>query len=249
IYIPDSFDKPHMVLTDYRCYMRYERGKNPMAINQIEDAIRSREKNSEKIREYLDKRHRELQKLVKNNSAINFSIVPHFLEKERFDIFSPKTEKAVDLFMRNNIVKGRFLPTFDGFISSDRGDDFEYRQLLIQSTGYLELFLFIPYRDKLPATWFSDELMKFFETAAEFYSELDLFFKGWFHAEFFNMINFSLKLDEKNRREQNKLIVNKEGYFSLPNIGFSDFTRDYTDINRKANDFLWRKFGLSRSYL
>jgi predicted HTH transcriptional regulator len=249
IYIPDSFEKPHMVLQDYRCYIRYERGKNPMTIHQIEDAIKGREKNSEKIREFLSKRNKELQKLVKNNSAINFSIVPNFLEKERFDIFSSKTEKAVDYFIRKNLIKSRFIPTFDGFIASDGSDETEYRQLLIQSTGYIEYFIYIPFRDKLDAEWFDNEMMKFIEIASEFYSELDLYFRGWFNVEFFNMINFTLRLDEKNSREKSKLIVNKDGYFALPNIGFEHFNEQIANIQRKTNDFLWRKFGITRAHI
>lgn len=249
VYIPDSFDKPHMVLQDYRCYIRYERGKNPMTIHQIEEAIKSREKNTEKVRGFLQKRNKELQKLVKNNSAINFSIVPHFLEKERFDIFSTKTERAVELFTRKNLIKTRFVPTFDGFIASDNSDENEYRQLLIQSTGYMEYFIYIPFRDKLNVKWFDNEMQKFLEIVSEFYQELDIYFRGWFNVEFFNMINFSLKLDDKHKREQERLLINKDGYFALPNIGFDHFNNNVAQIAKKANDFLWRKFGITRSLI
>ncbi|MFA7578508.1 MAG: ATP-binding protein, partial [Candidatus Muiribacteriota bacterium] len=144
VYIPDSFGKPHMVLHDYRCYMRYERGKNPMNIYQIEELFRSREKHSEKIREFLEKRNSELQSLVKNNCAMCFAVVPHYLEKERFDIFNTETEKAIEFFISKGVARSRFVPTFDGFIVREGNEETGYRQLIIQSTGYIELFIYIP---------------------------------------------------------------------------------------------------------
>ncbi|MGM0607072.1 MAG: AlbA family DNA-binding domain-containing protein [Candidatus Muiribacteriota bacterium] len=249
IYIPDSLGKPHMVLQDYRCYMRYERGKNPINIYQIEELIKSRAKNTQKVKEFLEKRNSELQKYVKNNSAMCFSVLPHVLEKERFDIFSSQTEKAIEVFISKGIVRGKFLPTFDGFTAFEGNQNTIYRQIVIQSTGYIELFLYIPYRDTLPVEWFQNQLNLFLESASIFYSRLDLDFRGWFHTGFFNMINFTLKLPDNLKEEEKNILINKDGYFFLPDISFEYFVKDSEKIKRAANDFLWRKFGFNRSLL
>ena len=247
IYIPESFTKPHMVLNEYRCYMRYERGKNPMNIYQIEESIKSREKNREKVRTFLDKRNRELLKLVKNNSAMNISIVPHVLEKERFDIFSRHTEKTLENFVRKNIVRNRFIPTFDGFLSPGDTESHEYVQLLVRANGYIEYFQYLPFRDKLPADWFRDELEKILEITDEFYRALDISFRGWIHVEFYNMINYTLKIEDISEKEKSHLLRNRDGYFELPSVAFEEFSCERARLVKKVNDFLWRKFGITRS--
>ena len=266
IIIPRSIKKPHMVLSGLnQFWMRHNKTKSPMSVDEIRDAFVNIERLQENIKQYLVLREREISEIIGDSPFLVMGGSPLIITEDRIDISEPKLNRF--LISPPNQTRTPRTLSFELFGSPEAYPEPTLGGLIISYPGWItvEVSRSGYYEVRIPADLFSyprgekkyinyeqitSFVVNYFRALAYLTELLGIEETIVAYVSLLNIKGIILEYAKKPRGEdsspRNVAFAWDRKDLKIPPIQISSFS-NYDKIAKLFLDKLWNAFGFEKA--
>ncbi|MFC1543323.1 helix-turn-helix domain-containing protein [Candidatus Neomarinimicrobiota bacterium] len=252
--IPKSWAAPHMITVgDSRFYIRYDRSKHPMDVEEIRSAFNLSESLGDKITQF---RYNRLGKILTKETPLQLrdgpKVVLHLIPRDSFA--GTKAFDVATLFkhsghmstIRSSGRSHRF--NYDGFlIYSGAGEPVHYSYIQLFRNSVIEMvdaFLIKDNRHYIPSKAFEEEVAEFLGGCLIFEKNLGITPPIVVLLSVLGIKDYALATRQSTDRWYEYRIDRDDLLF--PDILIEDINSDPFEVLRPCFDILWQSVGFAR---
>lgn len=254
--IPKSWASPHMITVgDSRFYIRYDRSKHPMDVEEIRSAFLLSESLGDKITQF---RYNRLGKILSKETPLQLRVGPkvvlHLLPRDSlagtiaFDVATLYKHSGHMWTIRSEGRSHRF--NYDGFlIYSGAGEPDHYSYIQLFRNSIIEmvdasLSLINDERRFIPSRTFEEEIAQFLGSCLIFERNLGITPPIVVLLSVLGIKDYALATKQSTDRWDEFKIDRDDLLF--PDILIEDINSDPFEVLRPCFDILWQSVGFAR---